>query len=193
MPKLKNPRHERFAQEVAQGKRLLTAYESAGFHPDTGNAVRLHNLPSVRERIDEILTGAAELAGVAAAEVMRELARIGFSDVRRAIDWQTVPVDGKSSSTGEGNADTRPLLATHIWLRDEIDHDTAAAIAQVKPGPYGPTIKFHDKRGALVDLGKQLGMFRKTEEKKPVVVNVMRFLDEDPDDETDPDEETDAS
>lgn len=33
MPKLGNPKHERFAQEVAKGKPLVAAYQKAGPTP----------------------------------------------------------------------------------------------------------------------------------------------------------------
>ena len=42
---------------------------------------------------------------------------------------------------------------------DEIDNDTAAAISEIKQTNSGIAIKFHDKKGALVDIGRHLGMF----------------------------------
>ena len=38
---LKNPKHERFAQELAKGKSATEAYRLAGYKPDDGHASRL--------------------------------------------------------------------------------------------------------------------------------------------------------
>lgn len=43
---------------------------------------------------------------------------------------------------------------------DDIDDDTAAAIAEISDGREGLKVKLHDKKGALVDIGRHLGMFR---------------------------------
>jgi len=43
---------------------------------------------------------------------------------------------------------------------DEIDDDTAAAISEVRQTKEGLAIKMHDKKGALVDIGRHLGMFK---------------------------------
>ena len=42
---------------------------------------------------------------------------------------------------------------------DDLDEDTAAAISEVARTKEGVRIKFHDKRAALVDLGRYLNMF----------------------------------
>ena len=44
---------------------------------------------------------------------------------------------------------------------DDLDDDTAAAIQSVsQTATGGLTVKMYDKRAALVDLGKHLGMFK---------------------------------
>lgn len=52
---LANVRHERFAQYRAAGMPKATAYERAGYEPDTGNAVRLTGNDSVSDRTQEVL------------------------------------------------------------------------------------------------------------------------------------------
>lgn len=56
MPILRNPRHERFAQELAQGKSATEAYVNAGFSHNPGNAGRLKTNENVKNRIEEILS-----------------------------------------------------------------------------------------------------------------------------------------
>jgi phage terminase small subunit len=55
MPTLRNPKHERFAQEIANGKSISAAYKLAGFKPHRGNASSLGRKQSIAERVAEIL------------------------------------------------------------------------------------------------------------------------------------------
>ena len=60
MPVLKNPRHERFAQFMAEGKTCVDAYQLAGFKRDDGNCSRLLSArPEIQARLQE-LTGKLE-------------------------------------------------------------------------------------------------------------------------------------
>jgi phage terminase small subunit len=160
LPVLKNARHERFAQALAKGETADAAYAMAGFSPNRGNATRLNANESVVARVAEILGKAADKAGVTQEMVMRELAKIGFSDIRKAVKW------------GEGIGVIHPesgeiVIANGVSLigSDDLDDETAGAIAEVSQTKEGLKVKFYDKKSALVDLGKHLGMF-KDEDKK---------------------------
>jgi hypothetical protein len=59
MPVLKNAKHEKFAQAIAQGQSLAKAAEKAGYAPRRGNAHRIRTNEIVSRRIDEILSAAA--------------------------------------------------------------------------------------------------------------------------------------
>lgn len=67
MTVLSNPRHERFCQELAQGKTATEAYELAGFKPDDGNASKLFKRPDVQARVQEITGKIAEKVAEKAA------------------------------------------------------------------------------------------------------------------------------
>lgn len=60
MAALSNPKHERFAQELAKGKSATKAYTAAGYKGDRGNAVRLTTNDSVQARLAELQGKAAE-------------------------------------------------------------------------------------------------------------------------------------
>lgn len=62
MPALENPRHERFAQELAKGKTADEAYQIAGYAPNRGNASTLKSNQSVEERVTELLNRSAAKA-----------------------------------------------------------------------------------------------------------------------------------
>lgn len=88
-------------------------------------------------------------------KVLAELAKIGFADIRKLVKW------------GEGIAVTDPEsgaieIVNGISLigSDTIDDATAASISEVSQTAQGLKVKMHDKRAALVDIGKHLGMFK---------------------------------
>ena len=73
MPALKNAKHERVAQEIASGKTADEAYAAAGYKPDRGNASRLTANDSIKERIAEILNGAASRVEIDKSWVLAKL------------------------------------------------------------------------------------------------------------------------
>jgi phage terminase small subunit len=72
MPVLNNPRHERFAQELAKGKSQAEAYEAAGYSQNRGNATRLKANESVVKRVAELQARTAERAIVTAESLLKE-------------------------------------------------------------------------------------------------------------------------
>lgn len=168
MGALVNQRHERFAQSLAKGMTADAAYVAAGFKANPGNCIRLKGNESVQERVTELLSAGAKRAEITAEMVIRELARIGFSDIRRAVKWSSniavASPDERSLDEimEDGPGEIRHAISNQVELidSDEIDDDTAAAIAEVSQSSTGALkIKFHDKRAALVDIGRHLGIF----------------------------------
>ena len=74
MPVLKNQRHERFAQSLADGKSADEAYQDAGFEENRGNASRLKSKESILKRVSELLERAAKRVELTAADILTELA-----------------------------------------------------------------------------------------------------------------------
>lgn len=73
MPVLKNPRHEAFAQALAKGETADQAYQSAGYKEDRGHASRLAANGSIRQRLTELQSAAAERTLVTIDSITREL------------------------------------------------------------------------------------------------------------------------
>lgn len=94
MPVLKNPKHERFAQELARGLTLEAAYTAAGYAASRKNAQRLKTNEGVRARVSELQSNAAEKATIDAAWVLDRAAKLhdaameakAFSAAARALD-----------------------------------------------------------------------------------------------------------
>lgn len=157
---LKNQRHERYAQELAKGKSADEAYQLAGFKENRGNASRLKSNESIMKRVAEIQGRAAERAEITQADVLNELRKIGFSDIRKMFN---------------GNGSLKRV--------EELDDDAAAALSSIEvvtrrvPGGEADEvesvakIKVWDKRAALVDIGKHLGMFKEAPP-APIDVNL---------------------
>ncbi len=174
MPALKNARHERFAQEIANGVGAADAYVTAGFKPNAGNARALRSTQAVSKRVQALLEErehihseavkkAIEKTGISIGRVLEELAKIGFSDIRKAVRWKSARI------TEEDNPDGGDVLVIKTTVNnlveiigsEDVDDETAAAIAEISQNDKGGLrIKLHDKRGALVDIGRHLGMFK---------------------------------
>ena len=143
MPILPNPRHELFAQEIAKGASATQAYGAAGYKRRSSSAAKLWRQPEVRARVVELAEASAQKAGVTIEAVVEELARIGFSNM---LDYLAI---------GEGGDPIADL--------SRLSRDKTAAIAElnVRETREGRrvTFKLHDKKGALVSLGRHIGMF----------------------------------
>lgn len=72
MPVLSNPRHERFAQELAKGKTADEAYVEAGYQENRHNASRLKTNETIANRISEIQARAASRVEVTRASLIAE-------------------------------------------------------------------------------------------------------------------------
>ena len=97
----------------------------------------------------------ADKFGVTQENIVRELAKMAFSDIRSVVKW------------GDGVAIKNPETGELIVVNDvvligseHLDDMAAGGIAEVSQSPAGGVkVKMHDKRAALVDLGKHLGLF----------------------------------
>lgn len=104
-------------------------------------AYKLLKLPQIQEGLRADVAASARRTGISLDRVLKQYARLAFSDMRRFSDWG--PDDVK--------------LRSHHRLTE----DDTAAIAEVWSATArgGPRLKLHDKRPALDALARHLGMF----------------------------------
>jgi phage terminase small subunit len=76
MPALQNPKHERFAQELAKGKSATDAYVIAGYKLSEQNAHRLTRNDDVKTRVAEIVDRGAIRSEITLASLMQEAGEI---------------------------------------------------------------------------------------------------------------------
>lgn len=100
MPVLSNPKHEKFAQELAKGKTATEAYVLAGYSANDSNAARMNGNERVQARLKEIADRVAEKV-VERIAIDKEwvLTRL-VENVERAMQAKAV-MDSDGAPTGE--------------------------------------------------------------------------------------------
>lgn len=137
------PKQTRFVAEYLIDLNATQAAIRAGYSAKTAQQIGSENLskPLVAAAIAEGQARLAAQAGVTADKIVKELAKLGFANFRDYLND-----DGKI---------TLPLD----------DRDKMAAVGEYTVEAIGDQVvtktkfKLLDKRAALVDLGKHLGMF----------------------------------
>lgn len=151
MPILTNARHERFAQARAAGKTATEAYGLAGFKSHDGNASRLSGNERIVTRVAELQAIGAEKVGVTIASITAELAKIGFANMQ---DYM------KATEAGDPYLDFGDLTREQAAALAEVTvEDFTEGRGEDSRNVRRVKFKLHDKKGALVDLGRHLGMF----------------------------------
>lgn len=140
------PRQRRFVQRYLIDLNATAAYKEVyQCNQASADASGPRLLENVRicNAIAAAQQKVAERAEVEAVAVLKELARIGFSDMRRFTGWSTGGVKLRDS--------------------EELAADDSRCVAEVSQTitKEGGSIRFklHDKVAALTLLGKHLGMF----------------------------------
>jgi phage terminase small subunit len=103
MSLLKNPKHERFAQELAGGKTADEAYKGAGYVANRFNASRLKTNEHVLRRVTELQSRAADGVVISRQKILEELASMALaplghevvkSEVKRAALMDIAKLEG---------------------------------------------------------------------------------------------------
>jgi phage terminase small subunit len=138
------PQQEKFAQAVASGKSQVEAYRSA--YPKSAKwkdealrvaGAKMSAIANVSVRIKQIQAKGAEIAGLDAAKIAAEIAKVAHSDIGGIMDE-----NGR------------------VKLPHELDPATRAAVSSFKIDEYGRIeYKFWDKNTALSNAARITGMF----------------------------------
>lgn len=156
------PQQEKFAQLVGSGMSQTEAYRTA--YPKSAKwkdealrvaGAKMSAIGNVSVRIKQIQANGAEIAGLDAAKIAAEIARLAHSDIAGVVG-----PDGK------------------IRLPNELDPATRAAVKSFKIDEFGRIeYQFWDKNVALTNGAKILGMFREdNEQARPVSVTKIELV-----------------
>lgn len=154
-------RQRRFAEEYLIDLNATQAATRAGYSAKTADrqGPRLLGNVGVSALIQKLQADRATRTGITADRVLGELAKIAFADIRNVVTWRANGVGlVEDPDTGE----QRIVTSNEVILVDaaELSDDAAAAIVEVSQTAQGSLkVKLHDKRAALVDLGRHLGLF----------------------------------
>jgi len=153
-----------FVQEYLIDLNATQAAIRAGYSEDTARAIGCENLtkPNIQASIEAAMKARSDRTQITADRVLTELAKLGFSDIRKAVKWQTSLITEEDNPDGGDIAVIKQVVTNNVQLiaSEDIDDETAAAISEISQNATGGLkIKLHDKRAALVDIGKHLGMF----------------------------------
>lgn len=153
-------KQQRFVDEYLIDLNATQAAIRAGFSAKTARQAgnRLLTNVDIQQAIQGGMEARSGRVAITQDMVLRELAKIGFSDIRKVIRWGETMVRMVEAEEG-GTEDMVPYHGLALIDSAEIDDDTAGAIAEVSQGKEGLKVKLHDKKGALVDIGRHLGMF----------------------------------
>lgn len=157
-----SPKQQRFATEYLIDLNATQAAIRSGYSEKTAYSIGNENLskPEIAAAIAEGQAALAKKAGVTAEKIVAELAKLGFSNMQDYV----------------GTLDGEPYVDLSAVNRDQW-----AAVGEITVDRYTDgrgdearevkrtKFKLADKRAALVDLGKHLGMFTEKVEHTGVI------------------------
>lgn len=123
------------------------------------NAARLLTNAKVQTRIAELLAELAERCKLKAEDVIKELRALAF--------WNIQDFLGEGNRINDLSTMDRALLRPVSGIK--VKTETLGELVQVTT-----EIKLTDKRAALVDLGRHLGIFKDDNEQKAIKIKVSR-------------------
>lgn len=131
-----------FVEEYLIDLNATQAAIRAGYSTDSAKEIGCENLtkPNIREAIDKAMAERSRRTGISQDRVLQELAKIGFAKITDVVDPETAKI-----------------------LQNAKEEDLACIQSiKIKPNEWGTEreVKLYDKKGALVDIGKHLGMFK---------------------------------
>lgn len=150
-----NKKQQLFVDEYLIDLNATQAAIRAGYSKNRAGEIgwQLLQKTTIQAAISAAQARRSERTEITQDMVLAELAKIGFSDIRKAVKW--------GSSLGEIMDGDNIVQTNGVILldSDNLDDDTAACVSEVSQTAQGIKIKLHDKRAALVDIGRHLGMF----------------------------------
>lgn len=135
-------KQKRFVEEYLIDLNATQAAIRAGYSPHTAKDIGCENLakPNIAAAISQAMAERSRRTGINQDRVLQELARIGFAKITDVVDPETAEI------------------------RTDASDDDLACIQsiKIKPNEFGTEreVKLYDKKSALVDLGKHLGLFK---------------------------------
>jgi phage terminase small subunit len=147
-------KQQRFVDEYLIDLNATQAAIRAGYSEKTAYSVGHENLkkPEIQKAIQEAQNKRAERTEITQDMVLQELAKIGFSNM---LDYMTITKDGDLVSDFSTLTRDQAAAISEVTVETYMDGrgEDAEEVKRIK-------FKLSDKRAALVDMGRHLGMFK---------------------------------
>lgn len=135
-------KQKRFVEEYLIDLNATQAAIRAGYSADTAEQIgyQLLQKTSVSNEVAKAMAERSKRTGINQDRVLQELAKIGFAKITDVVDPETAKI--KQDAVGDDLACIQSI--------------------KIKPNEWGTEreVKLYDKKGALVDIGKHLGLFK---------------------------------
>lgn len=149
-----SPRQQRFVSEYLIDLNATQAAIRAGYSTKTAGSIGAENLtkPEIAAAVAEAQLKRAGRLEVTADRVLAELAKLGFANM---ADYMRVGVDGDPCLDFSDLSRDQAAALVEVTVENFKDGrgEEARDVRRVK-------FKLADKRQALVDVGRHLGMFK---------------------------------
>lgn len=151
-------KQQRFCQEYLIDLNATQAAIRAGYNKRTARAIGSENLtkPHIQAEIQRLMDERARQTEITAEDVIRELAKIGFSKITDFIEFGDIETMIEKAGSRKKQKQVLKMKSS-----DEID---GSVVAEVRQTANGLTFKLYDKAKALELLGRHLGMFKDVHE-----------------------------
>lgn len=158
-----NPKQDAFVAEYLVDLNGKQAAIRAGYSPKGAEvtASKLLRVPKVKIAVQEAQKTRSQRVQISQDAVLNELAKIGFANM---IDYITISGDGTAGI--DLSKLTREQAAAIVELTSEDTYDKEGNLTRRNK------IKLADKRGALGDIGKHLGLFKDGITAVAMIVNI---------------------
>ena len=163
------PKQKRFCQEYVIDLNGTQAAIRAGYSPNTANEQASQHLAklNVQNYIQSLQEKIQKRTEITADMVVRELAKIGFSNIQDLIeqgnstkDLSEIEKEKAASVSGIKVTTTSGGTGENTWTREQVE------------------FKLYDKVSALEKLGKHLGIFEKDNRQKNIVIKTPDWFED---------------
>ena len=156
---LRNSKYERFCQEYIVDNNATQAVIRAEYSKKGAKqkGSQLLTIVDIASRIRHLQENLSIESGIDAKRIVDELAKIGFSNIQDYIEEAEDGNEIKNLATLD-----RDLAAAVESIQIDVRHDGGDSKGYTEKTRF----KLYDKKGALVELGKHLGIFEKDNRQK---------------------------